>query len=548
MFRDRLLVGADGAGLRTMQMPASFVRETSVAHDAFIARGEPFVVTFNEAIAVDSMMENGVVEVRRIDTNELIDTSVIALDVTDTSARRYHIEFDRDAGVTYKINIDGANNLRGTEQWAPFTQRLTQAPDLARRAKITDISNNLYAQGSQEPIVFVGEGFGPNVRVFVDEYPIDTVLVTENRVEIPASTLDILPLGIGQHHVKFVDGGLETLLPGAIVISERFNNPEFTLTPDSSQINGGSKATIKASQQIILPGTKVILRSDSGREIRSQVNDLGFDFINLRDDVETLSRFTFDIPAVIIPERYNVYLLINGVEVLAGHISYTLGEGLGFSLPNYPPQELGAAEVRNDILFAGVKRGAPANKGNRFLMESGLEIYDIGIWENPIRLSQLHSDQPVLGIATVDNVAFLANAENGLSIVNVTDLANPLLIRNFAVPNHIATDVAYKANDRMLALSVADQLGTGFIRFHDLNDDFLAPPVGLSTISFSKGDLLGQPLDIQWLDEQLYVLLKRDNQLYLVIFNDPSDPSSYKVQAIERGLVGNLMDASMRVQ
>ncbi|MBL4672902.1 MAG: IPT/TIG domain-containing protein, partial [Arenicella sp.] len=220
---------------------------------------------------------------------------------------------------------------------------------------------------------------------------------------------------------------------------------------------------------------------------------------------------------------------------------------MGIELPNYPPQQLGAAVVRDNILFAGVKLGADPSDENRFLMRSGMEIYDIGIWENPIRVAQMRTDKGVTGIAPIDNVAYLANGADGLAVVNITNLANPLMIKNYPVPGHSATDVDFNSQLQTLALSVADHLGSGFVRFYDLSDDFLSPPQGFNTIVFNDGDLLGQPVDIQWLGSELYVLLKRETDLYLAIFDDlPSQ--THRVQKVDRGVASSITNASMHVQ
>src|SRR5690606_16160499 len=98
------------------------------------------------------------------------------------------------------------------------------------------------------------------------------------------------------------------------------------------------------------------------------------------------------------------------------------------------------------------------------------------IWENPVRLSQLRTEAPVLGVEVVGNTAFLAADREGLLVVDVAKLHEPLLLTKFPVPGHRATDVAYDAGRNLLAMAVADDLGTGFIRFFDLADDDLNPP------------------------------------------------------------------------
>ena len=63
--------------------------------------------------------------------------------------------------------------------------------------------------------------------------------------------------------------------------------------------------------------------------------------------------------------------------------------------------------------FVGVKDGVPPTADNRFLMERGLEIYDVGIAERPVRLSQLETDGRVTGIAVLGDEAYLAAGAAG---------------------------------------------------------------------------------------------------------------------------------------
>src|SRR5690606_24224386 len=157
------------------------------------------------------------------------------------------------------------------------------------------------------------------------------------------------------------------------------------------------------------------------------------------------------------------------------NVSYTLQAGRSIGLPNYPPHVIGGSKAVNDYLFVGVRAGAEPTDKNRFLIPSGLEIFDVSIWENPIRLSQVRTDAPVLGVEVVGNSAFLAASQKGLMLVDVTNPKTPLVLAEMPVPGHIATDVAYDSLKNILAMSVADDLGTGFIRFFDLGDDELGP-------------------------------------------------------------------------
>jgi len=548
IYRDRLIAGAGDEGLRTLQLPSAIVLSTSVNEGDYLAANEPYRVMFNESIAVDSVLADDVVQVTRLDNNNSVSVVINALDVSDSSAREFELSFEREAGITYRIDINNVRNLRGTGQWAPFTQTFIQANLDAVRPHISGIENNIFHRGSQQSIVLHGEHFRPEMDLLVDAYPVAINWIDENTIEIPSSGLDMLPLSVGQHHIQLQDGELVLRYPGAILIGDELTDVEFSLSRDSVDTQGEYDVSINASKSVILPGSKVIMRPASGNEIRSEVNELGFDITDLRDDVKNLNTFTFRVPGVITPELYNVYLTIAGTELLVGSMSYTLADGLTIELPNYPPQQLGATVITDNILFAGVKSGEEPTAENRFLMPSGLEIYDISIWEQPIRISQLVTDEPVTGIEIVDNLAFLANGKKGLSIVNITDLANPLLVNSHPVPSHIATDVAYNAKAQVLAMSVSDELGTGFIRFYNVADDQLNPPVSYSNLVFNEGELRGQPVDIQWLNDELYVLLKRDEQLYLVIFNNLSDTATYQVHMIERGVVDDINNASLFVE
>ncbi|MCG8432766.1 MAG: hypothetical protein MJA83_01895, partial [Gammaproteobacteria bacterium] len=250
-----------------------------------------------------------------------------------------------------------------------------------------------------------------------------------------------------------------------------------------------------------------------------------------------------------IPDLYKVFLSTGGREVFVGNFSYVLDSGRSVDLPNYPPMEIGALAQRGNDLFVGVKDGSEPGGTNRFLMPSGLEIYDIGIPNRPIRLSQLRTEQPVTGVALSGQSAFLAAGSDGLLVVDITDLENPLLISSQPVPGHVATDVDINNVRGILAMSVSNILGTGFVRFFDLQDPQLDAPLGFTTINFTEGDLRGQPIDVQWLGDELYVLLIRDGRLYVAVFDGFGGDLSYTVHEVERGSSdGDLSGASFVVQ
>ena len=106
LYRDRIIAGADTQGLRTMQVPAAFVLNTNIEHQALIAENENLTLTFNEAVTVESIQANGTVTVIREDTNANVNITISPVNVTDSSARIYEIEFNRQPGVSYRVFVD----------------------------------------------------------------------------------------------------------------------------------------------------------------------------------------------------------------------------------------------------------------------------------------------------------------------------------------------------------------------------------------------------------------------------------------------------------
>jgi len=108
VYRDRIIAGADAAGLRTMQVPAAFVLDTNIDHEGLIADNEKLRITFNEAVTVESVEASGTVSIVREDDNTSENVVIEAVNVTDSSARIFDLVFDREAGVSYRININNA--------------------------------------------------------------------------------------------------------------------------------------------------------------------------------------------------------------------------------------------------------------------------------------------------------------------------------------------------------------------------------------------------------------------------------------------------------
>ena len=264
------------------------------------------------------------------------------------------------------------------------------------------------------------------------------------------------------------------------------------------------------------------------------------------DDLCPSLTLSFRLPGVIRPGIYDLYLEMFDTTVKVGEIAYRLQNQEGLRLPNYPPMQIGAAVTRDSQLFVGVKAGQAPTESNRFLMPSGLEIYDITIADSPVRLAQLETDFPVTGLALLDDTAYLAAGEDGLVVVDVADLENPLRVNDYPVPGQRATDVAIDPATRILAMSVANDLGTGFVRFFSLDDSELEPPYG--AIAFNSGDLLGQPVDVQWQGQSLFVLLNTEGSLRILRFDDLGGARSYSIFEVDRELPGDISAASFVVQ
>ena len=154
----------------------------------------------------------------------------------------------------------------------------------------------------------------------------------------------------------------------------------------------------------------------------------------------------------------------------------------------------------------------------------------------------------------------MATGSEGLVAVNVADLGSPLRVAQSATPGHRAMDVDINRVERVIALAAANDLGTGYIRFFDLQSESLGPVSGYDTIAFDgsvSSDLVGMPVDIQWQDGKLYVLAKQRTdssaELRLFIFEQFGVSPVYSSHLVQRssGLsssADDLADYSMQLQ
>ena len=117
-----------------------------------------------------------------------------------------------------------------------------------------------------------------------------------------------------------MDGEFNDIWIGALVLGDELalddmGHPEavaFTIAPDSGDTEGGEGIAISASAEVILPGTRVVLRArNSATEIytgRSPFDESsGEETIKLFDNVLSLDQFTFVLPGVIEPDLYDLF-------------------------------------------------------------------------------------------------------------------------------------------------------------------------------------------------------------------------------------------------
>jgi len=570
VFKDRLVAVAADAGIATFELPGALVQQTGVAQGGYLAADEDYTVAFNEQVelAADD------ITVTNLDTGEPVTPRVITLkaraqldgsgqDLKDPASGpsdRFAVRFDRIPQAAYEIRILAARNQRGGGLWLPFAGRVKAASDEARRPVIRTVDGGGMLGPSYQDVIIHGSGFSNSdtLRVYIDHYELTPRWVDEQTLILkgtadpdnPAgSSIDGLPLTAGEHHLRVVDRELWAGFPGAIVIAEDPQQVQFQLSPESAGIHGNRYVTIRANRPAILPGARVIMRSRAGAEIRTTHNPEGDTLVDLKDDVRDLQTLRFWLPPVDQADIYTVALAMGGREVDIGHFSYSPGAGRTIDLPNYPPLKIGALEKRGNLLFAGVKGGKQPTSDNRFLMPAGLEIYDIAIWDRPVRLAQIRTAQAVTGVAVFDNAAYLAAGSDGLLLVDIANPQRPQVIGNFGMPGNQATDVALNRKRMVLAAAAADAAGGGFIRFYDVADPELDPPTGFSTLDLGSSAAAGRPVDIAWFEDRLFVLLNRGGQLYLAIFDQFDGTQPAGVQVIERGAAaGDLTDASLMVQ
>ncbi|MCU0661938.1 MAG: IPT/TIG domain-containing protein, partial [Myxococcota bacterium] len=552
------LVGIAGNDVNVLELPGPVVARASTPEGGFIPENDDYLVELNEHVTVDSMKVQGNVTVSDAESGGEMAVEVEPRGVAGTSAQVMAIAFEREVGHEYEVRIKELRNLRSQRQWVPFVGHVVAASSGAMQPNIHEIKNGTWHLGDVVNTEIHGAGFrnSEDLAVIVDGYELDLQewsRVDKDTIALHPHALESLPLEPGIHHLRVEDGELVAYFPGAFVIGDELDLAKFKMSRDSSpQTGGGARVEVTATLPVILPGTKVVMRSSRGKdvvEIRTLELSPGVFTHNLLEDVVTLQKLRFRLPGVPTPDIYDVFLEIGDDEVRVGAISYNMNDGRSIDLPNYPPMDAGAVALDGELLYVGVESlGGVTGGPNPFLMKSGLEIYDLSIWERPIRLSQIPTEQPVTGVVVKDGLAFLAAGSDGLVVVDVHDPVKPFILYNLPATGDVASDVALKEDRGVLAMSLLGSGTDGMIRFFDQRDPSGPPPLGFGTIVLS-GELAGLPVDVEWLGDELYVLLLRAGTLHLAVIRGFGGALEHTVQAIERGTAPNRWsEASLVVQ
>ena len=514
VYKDRLIAVSHSEGLIAFELPGPLVLNTSVDENKYINENESYRVIFNEPVIRQSLVDN--ISIICLDT--MAEVSIVSISSTEEVDNAFDIYFDRLPELTYEINIKDAANLSNKHLWQPFIGHVRSATKECFRPVIVSVENGFFHKDDPRDIIIKGNGFQNNdkLSVYIDTFPLSPLLISDYTIVINGSDVSGLPLSLGEHSIKIENCEFTSVISGAIIVGESIENVTFTLSPQSGSIKGGQYIYISSDEPAILPGSKIILRSQDGKEIKTGMIKTDTDIYDLRDDVISLSNFRFKLPGVIQPELFSIYLNMSGKDIFIDQFSYQMPSGKNIDLPNYPPMEIGAGLVKDDILFVGIKKGEYPTSTNQFLMTSGFEIYDISIWDRPLRLAQIPTTNSVTGLVICDHLAYMASGRDGLLVVDIHNYQQPYVLSSFPVMDCIATDVTLNKKDGILAMSVAYQDGGGYIRFFDLNNPDLNPPTLLSGINITKME--GIPVDIQWQKNQLFVLLQKSEQLFIGVW------------------------------
>ena len=313
------MAGSGKQGLTVLELPGALVLEAGVAQGGVIPASEQALsLSFNEPVTLESLRAPGALRLLDISNGEreLPAPSVEAVGGDGQSATRVTLRFTPPPVPACACSWPPRATCGGG-LWAPYQVDFKVAAAGATQPRIRNLENARFHRGAQDRVVINGSGFSSTVKGYVNQYPVALQWVSTERLEIAPNALDMLPLGPGQWHLRLEDGGLREDYLGALVIGaeQALDQVKYRISPDSASKKGGTLVSINASADVLLPGTRVVLRARHGAtEIytgRSPiVEEPGRAAIDLQDDVETQRDFDFILPGVIDPDIYDVFLRI----------------------------------------------------------------------------------------------------------------------------------------------------------------------------------------------------------------------------------------------
>ena len=129
---------------------------------------------------------------------------------------------------------------------------------------------------------------------------------------------------------------------------------------------------------------------------------------------------------------------------------------------------IGSLLNSENSLFVGVHDGANPSSANPYLLQHGIEIYDTQLPLSPIRLAQIHLQDSVTGMGSLDNLLVAAVNSQGIVIVDKRDTSSPYIVDTISLGAYDAKDVAIHSAKPIAAISASNDLGDGYVRFIDL--------------------------------------------------------------------------------
>jgi len=148
------------------------------------------------------------------------------------------------------------------------------------------------------------------------------------------------------------------------------------------------------------------------------------------------------------------------------------GEASGMSLDTRPFQGLPRSVVGvNDLAYVG--------------LDTGIAIYDVSDASTPLLVSHLDLRSPAFDVAVEGGVAFVANGESGLAMIDVANPASPRLLGRLPTPGTRA--VAVQAG--IAYLGEASDRATGIFGLRTVDVAQPALPVELGFVALANGAL-----------------------------------------------------------